>query len=475
MERLSTLSHVIKKEAAARVAGSVLSLSGGYSDMASDIASPAPIIRLEQDGGLQRYQQEFANIYEIRRDFDSALNIDTSYRLLSWDAVKSRNRFEQCRDKREQYGWLKNEYKDIASTLRERYNCLESPMDFFLGEDGNLYNSEFPAEPILTIIERGVLYQEAQGSQEIERERSELIGISKVQEYFADKATEIGSTMLLFSPPGTVTGSPYVKKFVDKYVLSEDPVTGKRIVTGKRYSTIMSYQEYQDAVLSLDPVYFDDEEGTIDAILLRKPIKLEGFENHERLLEQILSFDPDALTGYEFAIVDMICEPIKPLLIDAIVNWNPKTIAHIFNTLLHIGDEANALVRQGDVEGIKAMLVWSRSLDQEKAEKEVGRRGNLPIEVLAVGCGDSGGFFDNSVGQFGIAPENDPNLCRCQGAKPHFHCGGSIEQAVKDEDGNVIYDETGKEKIEEITCQFKVIVGHGVKKCPECGRGAVCA
>ncbi len=475
MERVSTFSHAIKKETAARVVGSALSLSGGYSDAASELISPSPIVRSEQEVGLERYQQELANVYEIRRDFDSALNIDTSNKLLSWDAVKSRNRFEQCRDEKEQAGWMKNEHKDITSTLRERYNCLESPMDFFIDDDGNLYNSEFPAEPILTIVERGVAYQEAQGSREIERERSELMGIQKVQEYFADPTTAMGSVMLVFSPPGMRDKSHYQKKFVDSYTLGEDPATGKKIVTGKRYATDMSYEDYQHAALSLDPEYFDGEEGSLDAVLLRKPIKLERFGNDERLLEQILSFDSEALKGYEFAIIDMICEPIKPLLIEAIIRWDPKTIAHVFNTLLHIGDEANALVKQGDIDGIKAMLAWSKTLDQEGARREVEKRGNLPVEVLAVGCGDSGGFFENSVGQFGVRPENDPSLCKCQGAKPHFHCGGTIEQIVKDDEGNIVYDDNGTEKTEEITCQFKVIVGKGIKKCPDCGKGAVCA
>ncbi len=53
--------------------------------------------------------------------------------------------------------------------------------------------------------------------------------------------------------------------------------------------------------------------------------------------------------------------------------------------------------------------------------------------------------------------KNDPNLCRCGGKEPHFHCPG------KTEDGN--------------SCNHAIVVGEGTTKCPnpKCGLDATCA
>lgn len=49
--------------------------------------------------------------------------------------------------------------------------------------------------------------------------------------------------------------------------------------------------------------------------------------------------------------------------------------------------------------------------------------------------------------------KNDPNLCRCGGKEPHFHCPGN-------KDGE--------------TCNHIIIVGQGTTRCPSCGMGKVC-
>lgn len=84
-------------------------------------------------------------------------------------------------------------------------------------------------------------------------------------------------------------------------------------------------------------------------------------------------------------------------------------------------------------------------------------------------CGDGVGFGSGEESAFGYTPDGladnfgrqdkrvdyreDKNLCRCKGQDPHFHCPGEKE---------------GKK------CSHAIIVGRGITKCPNCGKGKVC-
>lgn len=350
---------------------------------------------------LPDFSEEINNIDRLRDLFDSQLHTDTSNTLLSWDPVKSRNRFEQCQTRTEKEAWRINEVEEITTSLRERYNCLENPMDLFIDRDGFFRNKKFPSDTLETILRRGVAYQETHGSKELERERSEVEGILKVQADFTSPSAQDGDIRIIFSPPGSVDGSPYTKHFVDTYGLSIDSETGERRVDAKRYAVNMSTEEYIKAATILEPSYFADKNGPLDAIFLGNPIQLDGIGDIDGLLDQILLFDSDALRGYEFAVIDKILEPIKPLLVQAIVAFNPELIAEILNTVFHIGDEAERHVKTGAIDMIKDMLAWSNSLTKKDIESEIAVRGYAPIQRRQVGCGDSGSFV-NSVGQFGV-------------------------------------------------------------------------
>lgn len=467
----------IGKEAIARSAGAVMvaSAGGGYQE---DLFNPnmiaaTPIVRsfdqmniILPDSLPFKYQEELNNIDRIRDDFDYILGVDTKYKLLSWDPVKSRNRYEQCKTEEDREGYKKNEWKEVTSTLRERYGCIESPMDFFLDESGQMRNVEFPVDTVETILERGVAYQETHGSDELERERSEVIGFKKLQAYFADESTEIGSAMIVFSPPGKAEGTSYTERFVDRYVLKEDPDTSRRIIEGKRFRTAMSDEDYYNAALSLVPDYFNNEEGPMDAILLRNPIKIEGLEKADEIVDKILVLDPEALRGYEFQIINMICGPWKEALIKAIINWDPEIVAEIQNTLLHIGDEAEALLRSGDIGGLKKMLDWSQSLTEKDIQEEIYVRGGYYVEERQVGCGQSASLFENSVGKHGFRAEDDPNMCRCAGKRVHFHCPGKKIETTKDKKGNE------SKKVDD--CKAEIFIGDRTKQCKKCGLKATC-
>ncbi len=84
-------------------------------------------------------------------------------------------------------------------------------------------------------------------------------------------------------------------------------------------------------------------------------------------------------------------------------------------------------------------------------------------------CGDGVGFGSAEESVFGYTPDGlagnfgrqeqkadfreDKNLCRCKGQDPHFHCPGEKE---------------GKK------CSHAIVVGKGIVKCPNCGKGKVC-
>lgn len=468
----------IRKEVIARTAGAAMvAVAGsGYQQEFFDpnIATPASVVRsfdqmniVIPDSLPFKFQDELNNIDRIRDDFDGTLGTDTKHKLLSWDPVKSRNRYEQCKTEEDREGYRKNEWKEVTSTLRERYGCAESPMDFFIDEDGQMRNAEFPVETVETILERGVAYQETHGSSELERERSEVIGFKRLQAYFADESTEIGSAMIVFSPPGKTERTSYTERFVDRYVLKEDPNTSRRIIEGKRFRTVMSDEDYYNAALSLVPDYFDNEEGSIDAILLRNPVKVEGLEKADEIVDKILVLDPEALRGYEFQIINMICSPWKEALIKVIINWDPETVAEIQNTLLHIGDEAEALLRSGDIEGLKKILDWSQSLTTEDIQEEIYVRGGYYVEERQVGCGQSASLFENSVGKHGVRAEDDPNNCKkCGPIRPHFHCPGEKTVVKKDKKD---HETKSKEP-----CTHKIFIGEGTVQCGGCGLKKTC-
>ncbi|HVZ58811.1 MAG TPA: hypothetical protein VG935_03615 [Patescibacteria group bacterium] len=472
--KLGRATHYLHKEVLARTAGAMMAgvSSGGgvHSSYEVSLPRPTPVVRTMEAMGIQSSQRIVAELYnvdEIRLDFDGTLGLDTSQKLLSWDAVKSRNRFEQCLTAQDQEDWRYNEHKEITSMLRERYNCLENPMDFFIDSDGKLRSSDFPTEPLETVLRRGVAYQETHGSQEITRERSEVQGILSIQQDFNRPDAEDGETRCIISGPGLVEDSPYTKPFFDKYTLRIDPDTGERRVEAKRFATIMDYEDNKQLALAIDPHYFDGTEGPIDAIFLRKPLNLDGFADADDLLEKMLLLDPEAMRGSAFKLIDSICDPIENELIQEVIHWNPVLIARTLNSLLHLGDEIKEAIDRGDSERLRQLYEWSQQLTQEELHREIASRGSQPVATLAVGCGESGGLFGNSVGMFGFDAENDPNLCKqCVGVGPHFHCPGALLVEKTDKEGK---------KFNELEpCKEAIRVGKGIKYCLKCKQGKTC-
>ncbi|CAN5126124.1 hypothetical protein BH09PAT1_BH09PAT1_5000 [soil metagenome] len=479
MERFTNASQFIKKEAIARTAGSLMVGLGSSGDIPfhadSTILRPTPIVRTMEGmkissprNDFYKIDKEIENIDRIRSNFDRTVRTDTKNKLLSWDPVKSRNRYEQCQTPQERLSWQKNERREITTSLRERYNCLENPMDLYIDEEGFLRNKLFPRDTLETILMRGVAYQETHGSKELERERSEVIGILEVQEALTSSEAQDGETRCIISGPGLVEGSPYTKRFFDRYTLKIDPLTGEREVDAKRYSTDMTYEENIKLALVIDPHYFDGEEGPIDAIFLRKPLNLDGIEDIDSFLDSVLTFDPDALKGFEYQIIDDRCDPVIQTLIQAMINFKPEEIVRILNTIFHMGDEVERLIKQNDTGSIQALLDKSREMTSDQVQNEVTIRGNQVVETRQVGCGDSGSL-SNSVGQFGFSAENDPNLkcfdAECITIAAHFHCPGEKSKQVEEE---------GKWVRKKVPCKESIRVGKGITICPACGEGKKC-
>ncbi len=369
--------------------------------------------------------------------------------------------------------------KNLITSIGERLQVLLSKRtDRII--DGKIYpaNSE---EPMREIILRGIEWCKKNGSTPHDqlREEAELIGFEKIEKGLTDPETKVGTTYLFLSQPGG-EGSQYQKNFYDIFTLAEE--NGERVVQYRRYSSSLTQNDALERLRQMRGIGEIPEDPT-DIDLLAHPIRFDP-EHHfsdPDAIHQFLHVDHNALSEKEFEEIVDIFSPYRRKYIE-LLSTDPNNIRMrnlILNAMLNIADDAERRIRKRRQYGRED--IYPRHYSASKSE--IMFFGTRPVAAKDTGCRLSSGFsigsYDIISGPLGaysvydigfalthLRAEDDPTLCRCEGASPHFHCPGSRTIVEKDKDG--------RKKTKKIDCKYKIIVGLGIVRCPNCGEQKKC-
>lgn len=354
------------------------------------------------------FSLDLSQIRPLQHRWNEALglNISPEQSIRSYNPVLARWKYERLPTEAAKEAFRGYELQQLNTALRERYQSSESVINYRIGKDGELYNELFPDEPFINVLRRGLAYRKEQGSPEVEREEAEVEGWLKMKTLLADSNSPLGSRITIISGPGLIEGTNYKDNFVDVYEAAKDPQTGERIIKMTRRSSAMNYGEYYNELARINPELIKNISGPFDAVLLKTLLPGE-ITIREKGIDEVLMSQINRLTlPWKLRYLDALCsEP-----------FNPRLVADAFNDLLRVGD----LIKSGKHEHVSAIQIGD-------VEAAAGFIRNLPIALVAAGCGMSGGFglgeglggmASNSVARFGIMEDEYGSLrFEC----PHCH------------------------------------------------------
>lgn len=364
------------------------------------------------------FQYDLSKIATLQKIFDRALVFENNDKsaIRSYNPVLERWNFESLKTDGERRQFITHEKRQITTTLRERNHAAQSVVNFTTDETGNAYNELLPNEPFDIILQRGLEYRRQHGSNELERELREFEGWVKTHSLLVDPNTPLGTKVIVISGPGVVEEAAYKDNFVDIYEVIEDPITGKRIIKMTRHASQLSYGQYWNKALIIQPDYFEGIKGPIDAWFLGHPIvtdpKIDPRSTDE-IFEQAFERRKDAIEENDFQQLLQACLPLILHYIEVLCSesFDPISVVVAFNAIL----KKNDLEKQ-QIEKIKAGSIYTVF---RNTPEEVAWLGRQPIESFFAGCGLSGGFkiggnslgfvyesivsyLTNSVGKFGL-------------------------------------------------------------------------
>lgn len=387
----------------------------------------------EIDLGLQEH-------FKLQHEFDASLNrtYDPSDLLLrSYNPVTDRWNLERLRasgDLEGERALVQEIRANWEKALRERLGVAESIIRY-KRVDGKLRSELFPNEPFRDVLLRGIEIRLRYGTPEPEREGSsgELGGWDEVE------GMKPSEEKTIFSPHGLAQGSAYKKEFVDSYRAEADGS-----ITLTRTKVLFDYKDFKKKALESNSSYFDKHDGRpLDAWYLSHPLdgilsnlKIDGMSNEEFMKIYMELWLQAYISNYVSLITAWT------------VDW--KEVAKSYNAIFSRADK----LKEGVIE---EFYPPTPELARMRAQIEGMKN---PKEVPGAGCPPSKGYDinENSVSKFSNPmsaeeAKKDPNLCRCGGKEPHFHCDG---------------------KTKEGPCGQAIIVGEGTTKCPKCGEGRKC-
>ncbi len=354
------------------------------------------------------FQIDLDQIDSLQRRFDSSVKSSKAKNkpISSYNPVVSRWRAENSVEKNE---FKETELIQIRTMLAERLRVGNEPVYYQIKEDGARHEG-FPSEPFGDILERGRLYRQSEGSNEQERETSEVLGFKELFARISDPKTKPGTKIAVISAPGLTENSSYPHNFVDVY-----KKVNEKLVEMTRYYSDMNYEEYLTVIRNIDPSYFDGFSGPLDAWLLRHPVN--GFE-------KVFKEGKTSMSINEFRSLFEVCMPVIQYYLDTLCqeNYDPQRLAIAFNAVLNEVDiQRERLSRKSNV------LSEDRRRYLDIAQK-VAYLGRLKVRETLAGCGLSGGFeigeiplnrsfvdvFANSVAQFGVDDGKGPLRFKCQ-------------------------------------------------------------
>ncbi len=331
----------------------------------------------------------------------------------------------------------------------------------------NIVNGELRVadtdESLLEMLTRGKNYRRKYGkSVDWDREEAEVVGFARIQEVLADPNTPVGTMMYNVTQPGDVkNGTIYKGNFYDVHW----KVSGKKVISF-RYTSGLTPEESHKRLQVVDSRYQRVTSST-DAEKIANPVKVKpgtkGLENPDAI-HDFMHVDHAHMSRQKFAVVMQVCQPLMDDYKQSLRD-NPDNLAEhkkrldiLMNYADNIAKELDSIaeghvVALHDPKGMKNVRPWfPPEIDRNALAQQ-------KVRVVATGCGTSGGesspfsVAESASGSqyTGENAKDDPNLCRCGGKEPHFHCPGKEGQ-----------------------CGHAIVVGKGISNCPKCGAGQVC-
>jgi len=360
--------------------------------------------------------------------------------------------------------------RQLEKAIGERFGVEKSTWEYFI-EDGVLKSPDYK-EPVLERYKKGQMFLSENGSVETEREAAEVRGITKVQSKLAAQELKNGQKLVIISPRGP-KGTLYEENYFDIYEESE---TGSIEVT--RYHSTHSYEGFLQAAKALDSTFKDPEDDSLNAAhFLDKPL-VTSVPITEIL--DTLALDTQTQPQKESQEIIDTCTPIIKSYINTL-SQNPRAIDQIkktINTIFNVADRKKQQQDEAKKPGVQQRSGPSLrtglcqadpklrpALDPSPAAimQAVEYYGNQPVRTSTRGCpGGQRGFTVNQ-------PVHLVQQARLIGAASVVDFTRSAQSFEDTSDFPC-----GGTKKDGTSCTYIVRYGSGIRKCPECGREAVC-
>lgn len=330
----------------------------------------------------------------------------------------------------------------------------------------------------------------------VEEAKSELIarrfqlendGYKRVKEQFFE--VPLYSTFVLFSPPPEIhiEGYPGYNQAYFYHILPGEH-KGQRTIKALSFINWFEKQELADIINNLT---FSQSVKPTERSILMSPAAVYGISKDATSFRTIWKEIENVYQRRKRNFPLPPVEITEQFLLNGEELWKRK-----HKTLSMMTEEMSDMIAKGATEEQlrdKWAILFNLA-DQELLHKDVSDV-SLPLRnvegisseergvifdrhrdlsyrprAAATSCGPSGSeesTLENQLNSLGIDKsslittrtftiedaKNDPNLCRCGGKEPHFHCPGEID---------------GK------PCKEAIVVGKGITKCSNCGTGKVC-
>ncbi|MFA9288366.1 MAG: hypothetical protein ACEQSA_00605 [Weeksellaceae bacterium] len=328
------------------------------------------------------------------------------------------------------------------------------------------------------------------------REHEEKIGYQAVRAQI-----DQGNNRVLWVSPPKIADYGFVFTFT---VGEHDPELGGRPLK----ETLLRYDEDMHTLeTSKDKYdYFSQEFGDSSSMqsatsykpFLERPIGYQ-YDGHDDMdaVRRYLGISPEDIQKSQY-VKDVIMPKVQPFvtkyqtlmseLLDLDLTYPSARrseleaemklyIGAIHNSAKLMMGEANSPQNREQLEDMQLLrLTQSRAnydgewlymaAAQMAARESLVIRGGSNCPVTGLGAASMlsnfvgmGGSMESGLQLLGLPEKQfdykeDPNLCRCKrGSGPHFHCPGKKE---------------GK------SCKHPIVVGKGIKSCPQCGEGKRC-
>jgi len=382
-----------------------------------------------------KFSQDLAHTGALQDQFNKELGITGRVRL-NYNPVLERANFERLTTDDRRNNFRNYELWQVQTALRERNHAAKSAVNYIIDEAGYVRNELFPDEPFYQILQRGIAYQEQNGSVELEREHNEYAGWAQACEVLKHPDTPAHAKAIVISGPGIVEGTNYHDNFVDIYEALDDAVTRKRYIKMTRNASKLTYGDYENVIPQLQPEYFNGLKGPIDAWLLGHPIYKDpsvDSRNTDEIFEQIFVKREGAMSEQDFQELWEALTPVAMYYINVLCqkDFEPTELAIAWNAVLKISDLARQNLEARKKPGSLASAQIQLPMFYGNIQEAVNWFGRQEIETVLAACGPSGGFkieykdglvrknpieefLSNSVGKFGIEEDKYGSL--------HFDC-----------------------------------------------------